>query len=113
MCKGVKDKPATISYSTYLLLNVCIHIILPIIIYTAWYRHITIYSSIITFLFHRSWSIVNSNFTSIYLDGSPTYRIKSLPAGGWKIVYIGEFLVIVMSTILASLLQKIESKYHS
>lgn len=93
------------SYSTYIVVNRCIHIILPIVIYAIWYSHITMASSILAFLFHRSWSMVNSNFTSIYMNGSPIYKIKCLPAWGWTVVYIGEFLVLVISTIIALAIQ--------
>jgi hypothetical protein len=89
-----------ISFPTYLWLDRVVHIALPIVTYYLWYKHITLASSIIAFVFHRMWSIINSNFTSIYIDGTPIYRINRLPAGGWRTVYIGEFLVLILSTIL-------------
>jgi hypothetical protein len=96
------DNFATVlSYSNYLLLDSSIHIILPITTYYFWHDHITIASSVVAFIFHRCWSIVNSNFTSIYLDGSHIYNVKCLPVWGWRVVYIGEFLVLVLSTVLA------------
>jgi hypothetical protein len=95
------------SYSNYLMLDVVIHIILPVVTYYFWHNHITLFTSTVAFLFHRCWSIVNSNFTSIYLDGSAIYNVNCLPVWGWRTVYIGEFLVLVLSTILAFGLQEI------
>jgi len=91
----------TMSYQNYVILDVLIHIILPVLTYVMWYKHVTIASSIIAYLFHRSWSIVNSNYTSIYLDGSSIYKINNLPVWGWTVVYIGEFIVLVISTLFA------------
>jgi hypothetical protein len=93
------------TYTNYLLIDSVIHIVLPITTYYFWYRHITINTAIVTFVFHRAWSVVNSKCTSIYMDGSSIYNIKSLPIWGWRVVYVGEFLVLVGSTVIAIQLQ--------
>jgi len=90
-----------VSYSNYILMNGVVHIVLPVSIYYCWHEHVSVGGSVAAFIFHRCWSAVNSNFTTIYLDGSPIYKVHSLPSWGWTIVYIGEFTVLVLSTVLA------------
>jgi len=90
-----------VSYSNYIIIDGIVHIVLPVSIYYYWYEYVSIWGSVAAFLFHRSWSIVNSNFTTIYLDGSSIYKVNSLPVWGWTVVYIGEFTVLVLSTVLA------------
>jgi len=101
----INNFSTVMTYTNYLLMDTFIHIALPVTIYYLWYTHISIHSAIATFLFHRTWSIVNSKCTSIYLDGSTIYKINSLPIWGWHVVYVGEFLVLVGSTVIAIQLQ--------
>jgi hypothetical protein len=90
-----------ISYNNYLTIDTVVHICLPLIIYYFWHKYITIPSAIFAFLFHRSWSLINSNYTSLFLDGCAIYNIKQTPSWCWKVIYIGESTVLILSTIFA------------
>lgn len=86
------------SYPFYVVLDTMIHLFFTAFIFHFWNKHITIFNGISAFIFHRIWSIVNSNFTSIYFNGDEVYKIKIEPFWKWRVVYTGEALVIILVT---------------
>jgi hypothetical protein len=94
------------SYEVYLVLDVGVHVVATICIYIAWYNHITVLSTLVAFVFHRYWSILNSNGTTMYLCGDHIYQNKPMPYWGWTVVYMGEAMVLVCSMFLGFWLQK-------
>lgn len=91
----------SITFPNYFLLDTYIHVGLPIFVFYNWHGHITIPGAIVAFLFHRYWSLLNSDFTSIYLEGHDIYKVKGVSSWGWPVVYVGEAAVLVIGTAIA------------
>jgi hypothetical protein len=96
------------TFPTYVLLDTSIHVCVPVYMFYNWHSYVTVGGTIIAFLFHRFWSLVNSNFTSFYLVGDKIYNLKEVIWWGWPIIYASEATVLILGTILAFYLQQFE-----
>jgi hypothetical protein len=92
-------------YSLYIIRDHVAHFVLTCLIIMSWYKYVTFAAGIIAFLFHRTWSIINSNFSTIYLDGTDVYKVKKTPHWAWQLVYVLEMTVLIVSTSLSIYLQ--------
>jgi hypothetical protein len=92
-------------YSLYIIRDHVAHFVLTCLIIMSWYKYVTFAAGIIAFLFHRTWSIINSNFSTIYLDGTDVYKVKKTPHWAWQVVYVLEMTVLIVSTSLSIYLQ--------
>jgi len=96
-----QELESIMSFSTYILLDTIVHVFLPIFTFYNWHPHVTISGTIVAFFFHRYWSLLNSDFTSLYLVGDKIYNVKEVKWWGWPIIYAGESSMLVIGTILA------------
>jgi len=88
-------------FSTYVVLDTFVHMFIPIFTFYHWHVHITITGTIVAYLFHRYWSLLNSDFTTPYLVGDKIYNVKEVKWWGWPTIYAGEASMLVLGTILA------------
>jgi hypothetical protein len=92
-------------YYLYIIRDNAAHFALTSLIIMSWYKYVTLSGGLLAFLFHRTWSIINSNFTTIYLEGTDVYKVKKTPQWAWQLIYVLEMTVIITSTALSIYLQ--------
>jgi hypothetical protein len=104
-----------ISYPVYIVLDTMVHVFSTTLVFYYWHKYITIYTALAAFIFHRMWSLVNSEFKSIYLNGddiylpveSPNETSKRESFLRWVIFYIGESCVLIVFTIVGEILRSL------
>jgi len=104
LCKAlyeVQDLENIMEYRTYVKLDIFIHILCTSFICALWFEHITLETTILAFIFHRSWSFVNSGGKTVYLPGDSVYQMTPLPWWGWPVIYTGESTVLVLTYIFS------------
>ncbi len=101
-----------VSYQVYIFLDTTVHLFFTTIVFYYWYKYITIYTAVAAFIFHRMWSLVNSEFKSIYFNGDeiylPTIKLnenKNESFWRWFTVYTSESCVLIVFIILCERLR--------
>ncbi len=88
-------QPKFITVEIFFLLDFFIHGILVFLQYQYWIRYCTTLSIMGAFLFHRIWSLVQSNYKKIYFqDTHLVYGFSPLPRYVMTVVYIVEFFTL-------------------
>jgi len=104
-----------ISYPVYIVLDTMVHVFSTTLVFYYWHKYITIYTALAACIFHRMWSLLNSEFKSIYLNGddiylpveSPNENSKRESFWRWVIFYIGESCVLIVFTIVGERLRSL------
>ena len=92
------------SYLGYFAIDNFVHAFMTVFVYLYWREFVTPTAVGLTFLFHRWWSLKNSNFTTPFLKGDKVYGIKSKVATDWMwfVAYVVECSVLLALYWLSS-----------
>lgn len=94
-----------ISFPMYVAIDISIHVGCTTLVYAYWHKHINVATTICAYYFHREWSLVNSEGSTLYLRGDYIYKNKLMPTWVWPVIYVGEATVLLLGTALAYRLQ--------
>ena len=104
--KTWKENPV-ITFYTYTLLDFFVHTLCCGGVFFYWVHNITAISVIFTFAFHRLWSLVHSEWTTLYFCGDNIYQFnEKVPIWVWHTIYGIENSICLCSLIYVIIHQK-------
>ena len=96
-------------YIGYFVIDNFVHAFLTVFVYLYWHEFVTPTAVGLAFLFHRWWSLKNSNFTTPFLKGDKIYGITSKVPTGW--MWFSAY-VVECTVLLALYWLSLSGKFH-
>ena len=104
--KTWKENPV-ITFYTYLYLDFFVHTLCCGGVFLLWIHNISVISALLTFVFHRLWSLVHSEWTTSYFCGDNVYQFnEKVPIWVWYTIYGIENSICLCSLLYAMNYQK-------
>lgn len=105
LCRQFYDKSwkaKGFSFYSYVLIDTFVHLGCTSGLFYIWYDYINLLSALVCFAFHRLWSLVHSNWKTIYFHGDIVYEFqKPMPKWSWCVVYGVESLICLAFIIFS------------